>query len=140
MRTRASTHPAALWASSALLIAAAPVFASCLLLRELGRLVGLFVDAPAEDGLDFVRIFSQTRHARLTPHVLIPLVLCVLFSILCIYALSRIRRTAPRLTLLLLLLIVLSTVSLVCSLLLTRVNGIRFIDLLRQLLPLIDKL
>ena len=122
------------------LIAAVPVFTASLLLRRLGWLVSNFIKADDNDKFDFVGIFEQTKDAALSIHWLIPLLLSILFLFATCLLFQRIKNKAIRTTLSILSFSVFMTVAVVVALMFTRVNGVRFCDLLEKLLPLIDKL
>ena len=116
------------------------IFAAVFVLRNLGEVVGIFVEADGDAAFDVVRIFEQTRVAEIAPHWLLPLLLSVAYA----FALWRFFPKAKAFALPVFLWTVLFALLLaVCfafSLMLTRVNGIRFCDLLSKLLPIIDKL
>lgn len=117
-----------------------PTLVTALLLRNLGWLIGRFVESGAGDELDFARIFEQLRDARLTMHWLLPALLGAVFFAVAFRCLTTIGNRAVRRALCVTLFLILLALAHVASLALTRVNGIRFCDLLGKLLPLIDKL
>ncbi len=122
------------------LIATVPLFTASLLLRNLGRLVGNFIKAGDNDKFDFAVIFEQTRDAALSIHWLLPLILGVLFLFLSCCLFRRIKSKATVAVLRIALFVLFMAVAVALALMLTRVNGVRFCDLLMKLLPLIDKL
>lgn len=122
------------------LIMNAPGFITMLLLRNLGGLVGRFVESGPDDKFDFAGIFAQTEDARLTVHWILPVLLGILFFIVVFRFFAGIERRAVGFALMLILFLILFGIALVCSLALTRVNDIRFCDLLAKLLPLLGKL
>ena len=117
-----------------------PTLATALLLRNLGWLIGRFVESEPGDKFDFARIFAQIRDARLTMHWILPALLGVVFFAVAFRCFATIGNRAVRRALSVTLFLVLLILALAASLALTRVNGIRFCDLLGKLLPLIDKL
>ncbi len=121
-------------------IATVPLFTASLLLRNLGWLIGNFIKAGDNDKFDFVGIFEQTKEAVLSVHWLIPLVLSLLFFFAVRFLFRGIKSKAILLTLKIVLFVFFMVVAVAFALMLTRVNGIRFCDLLGKLLPLIDKL
>ena len=110
-----------------------------LTLQNLGPILSLFMDTGG-DALDFVAIFGQTRDAALSPPWLIALALWLGFAVL----LHRLPPRSPRAWLGILLYAVggvcLLGLSYTLSLLLCEVNGVRFIDLLRALIPMLGSL
>ena len=116
------------------------IFTAATILRNLGWLLGNFVEPGVNDKFDFVRIFEQTKNAGLSIHCFFPILLGLLFLISNFYLFPKIKNKVSCITLAIFLFILLFIIAFVCSLLLTRVNGIRFCDLLYKLLPLIDKL
>ena len=121
------------------IIVALPMIGSSLILRNLDNILALVVDGGG-DGFDFVRIFAQTRDANLTLHWSIPILLGVAFLLTSLFGFSRIQKRSVRIALKIVLALFLLGAGLICALLLTRVNDIRFGDLLAKLIPLIDKL
>lgn len=122
------------------LIIVVSTLATTMILRNLDWLVGKFVEPGGDGKFDFVRIFEQTKEARLSVHWLFPLLLGLLFFIASLYLLTKIKRKAVRVILDIAVFFILLVAAFICSLLLTRINEIRFGDLLAKLLPLIDKL
>ncbi len=137
LQTQSRIYAAAAFAA---FIPIASAAAAAAVLHNLGGLVGLFLDGGADGKFDFVRIFAQTREAGLTVHFLWPLMFGVLFFLAFRLGTAKIPARAARIggTFAVYLLLLLS--AFIASLLFSRVNGIRFIDLLAKLLPLIDKL
>ncbi len=115
-------------------------FAAVLVLRNLGGLIGMFVEADADAAFDFVRIFEQTKDAQIAPHWLFPLLLFGTYAFALLRFSPRATRSALHIILWVILFVLLLTVGFACSLMLTRVNDIRFCDLLAALLPVIGKL
>lgn len=107
-----------------------------LTLQNLGAILSLFVDTSG-DQPDFVAIFAQTRDAALSPPWLLPLLLWTGFAAL-LYFLP------PKVALKTVLYAVGGTllfpISYVLTLLLCQVNGVRFLDLLRALVPMLGSL
>lgn len=116
------------------------IFAAVSVLRNLGGLVGRFVEANADAAFDFTRIFEQTKTAQIAPHWLLPLLLFGAYAF-AVWRFSK-KHKASVLCVILwsVLFILLLSVSFACSLMLTRVNDIRFCDLLAALLPIISRL
>ncbi len=114
--------------------------AAVLVLRNLGGLVGMLVEADADAAFDFARIFEQTKDARIAPHWLSPLLLFGAYAFALWRFSPRVKRSALHVILWGILFAVLLAVGFACSLMLTRVNDIRFCDLLAALLPVIGKL
>ena len=115
-------------------------FAAVLVLRNLGCLVGMFVDTDADAAFDFVRIFEHTTDAQIAPHWLFPLLLFGVYAFALRRFLPRVKQSALHIILWTILFVLLLAVGFACSLMLTRVNDIRFCDLLAALLPVIGKL
>ncbi len=112
------------------------VFAAVLVVRNLGGLVGMFIEADANAAFDFVCIFEQTKNAQITPHWFSPLLLFGIYT----FALWYFSPRTKHIILWIILFVLLLTVGFACSLMLMRVNDIRFCDLLAALLPVISKL
>jgi hypothetical protein len=127
-----------LWQAAALIVL--PVLISSLLIRNLGYIVGLFVESGDDAKFDFAQIFMQTRDARLVPCLLIPIILALAFVIFDCFCISKINCRVTRLIVFSLTIALAFILSFAFSLMLTRVNGVRFFDLLAKLIPLIDKL
>ncbi len=121
-------------------IVVVPIITSALILSNLGWLVGLFVESSSEDKFNFARIFEQTKDARLSLHCLLPIVLGVLFYIICFYLPQRIKNKGLYRFVKIFVFVLLLMVAIICALMFARVNDVRFCDLLSKLLPLIDKL
>ena len=110
------------------------------ILRHLGFLVGLFVQAGEGDKFDFAEIFSQTRDADLTLHMWFPLLCGVLFCGAVMGLAVLVKNRVLREALGVVVWILLFLAALGACLALTRVNDIRFCHLLGKLIPLMDKL
>lgn len=124
-----------------LIILIFPLILSVLTLKNLGEIVGIFLGGENTGGkFDFAKIFSGTEDEVIFPHFLLPLLFGGLFLAASLFLLSKIKSGALSISLHVLLFIILFSLSLVSSLLFSHVNGIRFFDLLRELIPLIDKL
>ncbi|MBQ7378073.1 MAG: hypothetical protein IJW70_00170 [Clostridia bacterium] len=108
--------------------------AASLTICNLGSILSLFLESGGE--LDFVAIFSQLQDARIVPHLLLPLLLFAAYTALLFLVPPKGTRRAVRVTLYVLAGLVLLLVCFAISLLLTRVNDVRFIDLLRALIPM----
>ena len=121
-------------------IATVPICIASFILRRLGWLVGTFIKAGDNDKFDFVGIFEQTKDAALSIHWLVPLLLSILFLFANHLLFKRIKNKAIGITLGIVLFSVFMMVAVVCALMFTKVNGVRFCDLLGKLLPIIDKL
>ena len=116
------------------------IFTAVSVLRNLGGLVGALVESNADAAFDFARIFEQTKTAQIAPHWLLPLLLFGIYAFAVWRFSKKHKPSALRVILWSVLFILLLAVSFAFSLMLTRVNGIRFCDLLAELLPIIDKL
>ena len=127
-------------AATSLLIPTAAVGLTAWILRHLGFLVGLFVDAGEGDKFDFAEIFSQTRDASLSLHWILPLLCGVLFYGISLWFSTWIKAKALRAALNILAWFLLFLTALVVCLAFTKVNDIRFCHLLGKLIPLMDKL
>ncbi len=114
------------------------VLAATLTLRNLGGILSLFLERGGE--LDFVAIFSQTKDALITPNWWIPLLLWTAFAVLLLFFPPKGSKKPLWIALYACGGVVLLLVSFALSLLLCRVNDVRFIDLLRALLPVIGSL
>ena len=117
-----------------------PIISAELVIRNLGGIIGAVLSSDTGGAYDFARIFAQTADARVLPHVLLPLLFGVLFAAACFYVFPKIKSKAVSAVLEILLFFSFVLTGFVCSLLFTYVNGIRFCDLLAELLPIIDKL
>ncbi len=107
-----------------------------LTLQNLGAILSLFVDTSG-DQPDFVAIFAQTRDAALSPPWLLPLLLWTGFAAL-LYFLPP--KTVLKTVLYAIGGTLLFPISYVLTLLLCQVNGVRFLDLLRALVPMLGSL
>lgn len=116
-----------------------PVYAALLTLRNLGPILSRFLDTSGEE-LDLVAIFAQTADASIWPHWLIPLLLFTAFSCLLLRFPPKGRLMALWIALYVASGLALLAVCYAVSLMLTEVNGVRFFDLLRSLLPVIGSL
>ena len=125
--------------SSAVFVLSSIVFSS-LLLKNLGIIIGAFVDSSEGDKFDFAEIFAQTSHARLSFHWILPLAFGLLFAFLCAFVFSKTENIKAQNAFCICVFLFLLVLSYLSCLLLTKVNGIRFFDLLYKLLPLIDSL
>ncbi|MBE6953608.1 MAG: hypothetical protein E7452_08670 [Ruminococcaceae bacterium] len=118
----------------AALVAFLPCSAAVWLLRNLAKLL------PSGGEPDFAQVFAQLADARITPHLLLPLLVFALFAFL----LSRHPLTSrPRWARVLFwsaITVVCVLLSFAACLLLTHVNDIRFCDLLAALLPVLGAL
>ncbi len=121
-------------------IALLPIGAAALFVRDLGWIIGRFVESQEGAKYDFARIFEQTREAELSFFWLLPLLFGVLFALAETFAFSRIKRRGVRITLEAVLILLLLLAAFLCSVLLCEVNGIRLCDLIGKLLPIIDEL
>ena len=121
-------------------IALLPIGAAAVIVRNLGWLIGRFIESDEGATYDFARIFEQTSDAELRFFVILPLLFGAIFGAVEIFAFSRVKRRGLRVVLRIVLFFLLFVASFLCSLLLCEVNGIRLCDLLGKLLPLIDKL
>ena len=111
------------------------VLLAFLVLRHLGAIVGALT-GPSGGDIDFARIFEQTRNAVITPHWLVPLMYCTAF---CAFTVSRPPR-GWKIILRVLAGIFCFLLAFVTALLMTRVNAIRFADLLLALIPMLGAL
>lgn len=117
-----------------------PLLLAFLILRNLGGIVGLFIESDADAKFDFACIFDQTRDAEITLAYLPVILLGCAFYALLRFLLPRLKSRALRIVLNMFAFAVVFVFAFLLALLLTRVNQIGFFDLLRELLPLIDKL
>ena len=122
------------------LIPGAAVGMTAWILRHLGFLIGLFIQADEGDKFDFAEIFSQTMDASLSLHLWIPLLCGGLFFGICLGIAALIQQKGARIALCVIAGILLFLLSLTACLALTRVNDIRFCHLPGKLIPLMDKL
>lgn len=111
------------------------VLCATLVLRNLGMIVGLLLGSGGD--IDFARIFTQIKDASITPHVILPLLCFGGFSML--YA-KRQPQSVGRIVGCAFVGVLCFFVAFVSALLLTRVNGIRFIHLLKALIPMLGAL
>ena len=138
MEKRNTFRNVAAWAVFLLMNGA--IFGTALIVRNLGRLVGLFVESGTGAALDFALIFEQTKDAQLSVPWFLSVLWGILFWILAFRCLAKVKKRPVSFLLMAVLFLVLLGIALLSSLMLTRVNDIRFYDLLRKLLPLIGKL
>ena len=111
------------------------VLCAVLVLRNLGMIVELLLGRGGD--IDFARIFAQTKGASITPHVLLPLLCFGGFSML--YT-KRHPQSVGRIVGFVFVGVLCFFVAFVSALLLTRVNGIRFVHLLKALSPMLGAL
>ena len=125
-------------AGSILLTLAVFLCVTALLRRsgDLIRLLGPAFDLSAKDVKSAASIFDQLRHATIR----LPVILTLLFStgISWLLISQKPERKAIRLTLKICLTPLLILLLFLFTLLLTKVNGIRVVNLLRALLPLLN--
>ena len=138
MEKRNTFRNVAAWAGFLLMNGA--IFGTALIVRNLGRLVGLFVKSGTGAALDFALIFEQTKDAQLSVPWFLSVLWGILFWILAFRCLVKVKNRPVSFLLMAVLFLILLGIALLSSLMLTRVNDIRFYDLLRKLLPLIGKL
>ena len=117
-----------------------PVIAAELVIRNLGGIIGAVLSSESGGTYDFARIFAQTADASVIPHALLPLAFGALFAAACFCVFPRIKSRALLVFSRIFLFFSFLLTGFACSILLAQVNGIRFCDLLAELLPLIDKL
>lgn len=110
-----------------------------LTLQNLGAILSLFVDTSG-DQLDFVAIFAQTRDAALSPPWPLPLLLWTGFSALLYFLPPKAPKAALKTVLYAIGGTLLFPISYVLTLLFCQVNGVRFLDLLRALVPMLGSL
>ena len=115
-----------------------PALAASLVLRNLGGILGLFLERGGE--LDFASIFSQLQNAQIRPHWLIPLLLFAAFAALLYFVPPKGKLRPLWIAAYVAAGLVLLFACFVLSLLLSHVNDVRFIDLLRALLPMLGSL
>ena len=115
-----------------------PALAASLVLRNLGGILGLFLERGGE--LDFASIFSQLQNAQIRPHWLIPLLLFAAFAALLYFVPPRGKLYGLWVTAYVAAGLMLLFACSVLSLLLSHVNDVRFIDLLRALIPMLKSL
>ena len=123
-----------------LIIPIAAIGLTACILHNLGFIVGLFVDSGEGDKFDFVEIFSQTHGAALSLHWIIPLLCGALFYGISLGCSAWIKNKPLRTASGILSWSVVFLIALITCLSLTKVNDIRFCDLLQKLIPLLDKL
>ena len=111
---------------------------AALTLKNLGGILSLFLESGGE--LDFVAIFSQLSDAHISPHWLLPLLLFAAFAALVYFVPPKGKLLPLWVTAYVLAELCLLTVCFILSLLLARVNDVRFLDLLRALIPVIGSL
>lgn len=138
MEKRNTFRNVAAWAGFLLMNGA--IFGTALIVRNLGWLVGVFVESGTEAAFDFALIFEQTKTAQLSVPWFLSVLWGILFWILAFRCLAKVKNRPVSFLLMAVLFLVLLGIALLSSLMLTRVNDIRFYDLLRKLLPLIGKL
>ena len=107
-------------------------------LRHLSSILGLFIESGGE--LDFVAIFSQLQDARIQPHLLLPLVLFAAFAALLYFMPPRGKLHGLWVAAYVAAGLVLLLICFVLSLLFSHVNDVRFLDLLRALIPMLGSL
>lgn len=140
MKIRSYVHHAlSLLFTSAIFAVSSAVFTS-LLLRNLGAIVGMFVEAESGAEFDFALIFEQTKNAELSFFWLVPLLLGALLYIADKILFYKIESKRVRGGLKYFFFFSFLFSSYLLTLLFTKVNDVRFIDLLYKLVPLIDKL
>ena len=115
-----------------------PALAASLVLRNLGGILGLFLERGGE--LDFASIFSQLQNAQIRPHWLIPLLLFAAFAALLYFVPPRGKLYGLWVAAYVAAGLMLLFACFVLSLLLSHVNDVRFIDLLRALIPMLKSL
>ena len=123
----------------ALLLVLLAATAAVLVLRNLGAILSALLPSDGGD-MDFGRIFAQTKDAAITPHLLLPLILSA--PLVWLFAKRPLAQRACWLRVLvgIAILLVCLLGAFVSALLLTRVNDIRFCDLLAALLPILGAL
>ena len=110
-----------------------------LTLQNLGAILSLFVDTSG-DQPDFVAIFAQTRDAALSPPWLLPLLLWTGFAAVLYFLPPKAPKAALKTVLYAVDGTLLFPISYMLTLLLCQVNGVRFLDLLRALVPMLGSL
>ena len=115
-----------------------PALAASLTLRNLGGILGLFLEGGSE--LDFVAIFSQLHSAQIRPHWLIPLLLFTAFAALLYFVPPKGKLYGLWVAAYVAAGVVLLLACFVLSLLLSHVNDVRIIELLRALIPMLGSL
>lgn len=111
------------------------VLSAALVLRHLGAIVEILAGSGGD--IDFAHIFGQTSDASITPHLLLPLIYFWCFAV---FYTKHHPHGAVKIIGCILAGSLCFLVACVCALLLTRVNGIRFIHLLRALIPMLGAL
>lgn len=110
-----------------------------LTLQNLGAILSLFVDTSG-DQLDFVAIFAQTRDAALSPPWPLPLLLWIGFAAMLYFLPPKAPQAALKAVLYAIGGALLFPISYALTLLFCQVNGVRFLDLLRALVPMLGSL
>ena len=118
----------------AALIAFLPCSAAVWLLRNLARLL------PSGGEPDFAQVFGQLADAKITPHLLLPLLVFALFAFLRTRRPFGSRSRWVRVPFWSAVTVFCLLISFAGCLLLTHVNDIRFCDLLAALLPVLGAL
>ena len=116
------------------------VVVSSFLIGNLGNIIGALLPSNSGGEYDFALIFEQTKNARLSFPFAIPFALGGLFYLAVKYVFVNLRNLRVRRALNVVSCCLLLLISFIAVLLMTKVNGIRFCDLLYKLIPLIDKL
>ena len=112
--------------------------AAVMILRRLGQILGGLLSADGD--MDFAAIFAQTADAAIRPCWLLPLIVCAVFAALLFF--DPLKRCAKgwRIAFWSVVTVLFLLGTLLGVLLLTRVNDIRFCDLLAALLPVLGAL
>ena len=118
----------------AALAAFLPCSAAVWLLRNLAKLL------PSGGEPDFAQIFAQLADARITPHLLLPILVFSLFAFLRFHHPFASRPRWVRILFWSAITVFCVLLSFAACLLLTHVNDIRFCDLLAALLPILGAL
>ena len=118
----------------AALTAFLPCSAAVWLLRNLARLL------PSGGEPDFAQVFGQLADAKITPHLLLPILVFLLFAFLRFHHPFASRPRWVRILFWSAITVVCVLLSFVSCLLFTHVNDIRFCDLLAALLPVLGAL
>ena len=122
--------------SVAIVLIAICISMPCFIVKNLGSILSWFFSSQAS-GLDFVLIFSQTANASLLPHILFPLFIGLGYCYLLFKFFPKGNKKALKIALWSILGIVCFVFCFFVSLAFIRVNGVKFLDLILKLLPIL---
>ncbi len=117
------------------------VVLSVLILKNLGNIIGIFAESPTQEGeFDFAEIFSQTAPASISVHFTVPVLIFAAYGVLLARFFPKGRFLIPKACMWALYGIVCALAAFSACVLLSKVNGIRTIDVISSLLPMIEHL